>query len=68
MMGFAVVKCDNRGTSRRGSAFESAIWKQMGGVEIQDQCAAVDYLVKTMRVADPHNASFIYCIPLTLSY
>ena len=44
-LGFAVVKCDNRGSARRGLAFEGAIKKNLGRVEVLDQVAAVRYLV-----------------------
>jgi dipeptidyl-peptidase-4 len=51
-MGFAVVKCDNRGSSRRGLAFESAIKRRLGRLEVLDQVTTVRQL--TMRgVADP---------------
>lgn len=42
--GFVVIKCDNRGSSRRGLAFEGAMHRDMGNVEVQDQVAAVEYL------------------------
>jgi dipeptidyl-peptidase 4 len=41
--GFVVIKCDNRGSSRRGLAFESAIHCDMGRLEVLDQQAAVEY-------------------------
>ena len=51
-LGFCVVKCDNRGSSRRGVAFERAISRQLGRVEVLDQVTAVRQLV--MRgIADP---------------
>ena len=43
-LGFAVVKCDNRGSSRRGIAFEGAIRKNLGRLEVLDQVAAVEHL------------------------
>lgn len=50
-MGFCVIKCDNRGSSRRGLAFESAISRRLGRLEVLDQVAAVRQL--TMRgIAD----------------
>jgi len=53
-LGFAVLKCDNRGSARRGLAFESCIKNRLGRVEVLDQVAAVRYL--TMRgVADPNR-------------
>lgn len=44
-MGFAVFKVDNRGSARRGVAFERALHLRMGTVEVEDQVAAVKYLV-----------------------
>ena len=43
-MGFLVVKCDNRGSSRRGVEFESAIKHCMGTVEVDDQVCVVQAL------------------------
>ena len=51
-MGFAVVKCDNRGSSRRGLEFEAAVKKNLGRFEVLDQVTAVRYLVMK-RIADP---------------
>ena len=34
---FVVVSIDGRGTGSRGKRFESAIYKRLGVVEIQDQ-------------------------------
>jgi len=51
-LGFAVVKCDNRGSSRRGVAFEGAIRKKLGRLEVLDQVAAVRHLVQ-LGIADP---------------
>jgi dipeptidyl-peptidase-4 len=39
--GYVVIKCDNRGSFRRGLAFEGAMRWDMGNVEVQDQVAAV---------------------------
>lgn len=51
-LGFCVVKCDNRGSSRRGLVFESAISRRLGRLEVLDQVAVVRQL--TVRgVADP---------------
>jgi dipeptidyl-peptidase-4 len=52
--GFLVIKCDNRGTSRRGAAFESVIWRNMGDVEIIDQRTVVEHFVR-LGQTDPHN-------------
>jgi dipeptidyl-peptidase-4 len=51
-MGFAVVKCDNRGSSRRGLEFEGAIKHHLGRVEVLDQVAAVRHLAMK-RIIDP---------------
>jgi Dipeptidyl aminopeptidases/acylaminoacyl-peptidases len=51
-MGFAVVKCDNRGSSRRGLEFEGAIKHHLGRIEVLDQVAAVRHLA-TKRIIDP---------------
>ena len=51
-MGFAVVKCDNRGSARRGVEFEGAIKNNLGHVEVLDQVAAVRHLVMT-GIVDP---------------
>lgn len=39
--GYLVIKCDNRGSSRRGIQFEGAIKWNMGDIEVQDQVAAL---------------------------
>jgi dipeptidyl-peptidase-4 len=41
--GFAVLKVDNRGSARRGVAFESAIHRRMGTIEVSDQVDAVRF-------------------------
>jgi len=41
--GFAVWKVDNRGSSRRGHAFEAALNKHMGTVEVRDQVDGVRF-------------------------
>ena len=42
--GVAVLVVDNRGSNFRGMAFEAPLAGHLGGVEIADQCAAVDQL------------------------
>ena len=44
--GYVVYVQDNRGTSNRGTAFEKAINRQCGQVEMQDQIAGVKELLK----------------------
>jgi dipeptidyl-peptidase-4 len=43
--GFAVLKLDSRGSSRRGLAFESTLHLRMGSTELADQAAGVAALV-----------------------
>lgn len=43
--GFLVFKLDNRGSARRGLAFEGAIKHDMGNLEVQDQVDGVNWLV-----------------------
>jgi dipeptidyl-peptidase-4 len=42
--GFVVMQVDNRGSARRGVAFENAIAQNMGDIEIRDQVDAVGWL------------------------
>ena len=50
--GFAVWKMDNRGSARRGHAFEAAIHRNMGSVEVRDQ---VDGVGVRRREAGPRS-------------
>jgi len=50
--GFIVIRCDNRGSYRRGLAFEGALHRDMGNVEVQDQKAAVEHFVR-QGLVDP---------------
>jgi dipeptidyl-peptidase 4 len=50
--GFLVFSVDNRGSDRRGTAFENPIFRAMGGVEIDDQLAGVEWL-KRQSFVDP---------------
>jgi dipeptidyl-peptidase-4 len=43
-LGFAVWKMDNRGSARRGHAFEAALHRNMGAIEVQDQVDGVRFL------------------------
>src|SRR3989440_8228145 len=49
--GFVVLKVDNRGSSRRGLAFEAPIAGNMGDIEVRDQVDGVRWL-GTLGVAD----------------
>lgn len=42
--GYVIFTMDGRGSSNRGQAFEQAIFRQLGTVEMEDQLKGVDYL------------------------
>lgn len=42
--GFVVFTLDNRGSDRRGKAFEDPIYRNMGDIEVQDQLAGIEFL------------------------
>ncbi|MBI1950069.1 MAG: S9 family peptidase [Acidobacteria bacterium] len=42
--GYVVFRLDNRGTPRRGRAFEAALDRRLGSVEAEDQIAGARYL------------------------
>ncbi len=42
--GYVVFRLDNRGTPRRGKAFETALAGHLGSVEVEDQVAGARYL------------------------
>ena len=42
--GYVVFRVDNRGSANRGLAFEAALNRRMGTVEVEDQVAAVRFL------------------------
>ena len=50
--GFAVWKMDNRGSARRGHAFEAAINRNMGSVEVRDQVDGVAFVAKNWPDVD----------------
>jgi dipeptidyl-peptidase-4 len=50
--GFAVWKTDNRGSSRRGHAFESALNRDMGSVEVRDQVDGVRFVAASWPEVD----------------
>jgi len=51
-LGFLVFVLDNRGSARRGLAFEGAIKHDMGHLEVEDQVDGVRWLVQ-QGLADP---------------
>ena len=44
--GWIVFTIDNRGTNRRGTKFESAVYRSMGDPEVEDQLAGVQWLTR----------------------
>jgi dipeptidyl-peptidase 4 len=50
--GWIVFSVDGRGSPDRGKAFEDPIYKAMGGVEVADQLAGVEWL-KSQAYVDP---------------
>ena len=50
--GFLVAVCDNRGSARRGLAFEGALKGRLGEVEVDDQVDFVRWLVE-QGLSDP---------------
>ena len=50
--GFVVLKVDNRGSARRGLAFEAPIYRNMGEIEVRDQVDGVAWLAG-QGYADP---------------
>eukprot|EP00547_Thalassionema_nitzschioides_P013584 CAMPEP_0194249212 /NCGR_PEP_ID=MMETSP0158-20130606/19922_1 /TAXON_ID=33649 /ORGANISM="Thalassionema nitzschioides, Strain L26-B" /LENGTH=872 /DNA_ID=CAMNT_0038985681 /DNA_START=214 /DNA_END=2828 /DNA_ORIENTATION=- len=53
--GFAVLKVDNRGSSRRGLAFETPIYGNMGELEVADQVAGVEWAVARYNTSIDRN-------------
>jgi dipeptidyl-peptidase-4 len=49
--GYYVFTVDGRGSANRGKAFEQAIFRDLGTVEIADQLKGVDYLKSLINVA-----------------
>lgn len=50
--GYVVFTMDNRGTANRGLAFEQAIFRNLGTLEVSDQMQGVKYL-KFLNYVDP---------------
>ena len=51
-LGFLIFRLDNRGSARRGMAFESPIHRRMGTLETDDQVDGVRWLI-AQGLADP---------------
>jgi dipeptidyl-peptidase-4 len=54
--GFIVFSLDNRGTEKRGAAFEKCIHRQLGKLEMEDQMKGVNY-IKSLPFVDTLNIS-----------
>src|SRR5690606_12658526 len=66
--GWVVFSIDNRGTPDRGKAFEDAIYRAMGQVEVRDQLAGLDWL-RRQDFVDPDRIAVFgwsYCGYMTL--
>ena len=50
--GFGVFELDNRGSTNRSAAFEKAIHRRLGKVEVEDQLRGLEYL-RTLDWVDP---------------
>lgn len=50
--GYVVWQMDNRGTYGRGHAFESAVFHNLGKIELEDQRRGVEYLI-SLGFVDP---------------
>ena len=55
-LGYLVFKLDNRGSARRGLAFEGAIKHDLGNLEVKDQEDGVRWLVE-QGLADPKRVA-----------
>ncbi|MEP7243274.1 MAG: S9 family peptidase [Gammaproteobacteria bacterium] len=50
--GYIVFTLDNRGSAFRGTQFETALYKHMGSVEVEDQVTGAEFL-KSLPYVDP---------------
>jgi dipeptidyl-peptidase-4 len=55
-LGCAVVVTDNRGSARRGLAFESTLWRKLGDIEVADQLTGLRAAVAA-GLADPSRVA-----------
>ena len=55
-LGYVVFVLDNRGSSKRGLAFEGAIYRDLGNCEVQDQVDGVHWLVE-QGITDPDRVA-----------
>lgn len=52
--GYLVVRVDNRGSYRRGHAFEAAIYEHLGSVEVEDYVTVLEHLIN-IGIVDSRN-------------
>jgi len=52
--GYIIFTLDNRGTANRGRDWETAIYKHLGKLELEDQLQGVEYL-KSLRYVDANR-------------
>ncbi|MCX5801257.1 MAG: S9 family peptidase [Candidatus Eisenbacteria bacterium] len=52
--GYVVFALDNRGSGNRGKAFEDAIYRGLGNVEVEDQIEGTNFL-KSLAYVDPNR-------------
>jgi dipeptidyl-peptidase-4 len=52
--GFVIWEMDNRGSANRGLAWESALYREMGRIELEDQLKGLDFLA-TQVLTDPRR-------------
>jgi len=53
--GFAVLVVDNRGMANRGKQFNGFLKKKLGEIELADQLAALDQVLKRVPMLDPRR-------------
>jgi dipeptidyl-peptidase-4 len=56
--GFAILQVDNRGMANRGRAFAAPILHHFGKVELEDQLAALDQVLKQFPALDPNRVGW----------
>jgi dipeptidyl-peptidase 4 len=56
--GFAVLHVDNRGMGGRGRDFEHAAWNNFGPIQLEDQLAALDQVLKLYPQLDEKKIGF----------
>lgn len=54
VQGYAILRCNGRGSTGYGKAFRHSIYRDYGGKDIQDLLAGVDHVIE-LGVADPER-------------